>query len=332
VTGNLTGHGPSPHIPIYWHLAFMWSTDSQLLYSGGGDHVIWNLQRNLSFNGGYRGFRPIEVYTLELEMDPLGRYFACAEKGSKVDVWDINEIPDASGAYGFPDAGPPILSKELPQGTDGGQPCHAVSWSPDGKYILTGSRDGLRLWLARFDNGSLATDGLPQPYPGQASGVSLWRSRPPTGMIELRLIYDTGVNNDQLHVLSVDYHPSGQYVATGEGGYRGTATNRDQHPVRIWYTDTWSNFTVDIFSPRPYQVRFSPDGRMLAAGGGREVRVYETTTWRKIFNFRGFKDEVNTLDWSPDSKMVVAAAGGEKVDTNEGPGLDPFAYVFRVVP
>ena len=62
--------------------------------------------------------------------------------------------------------------------------------------------------------------------------------------------------------------------------------------------------------PGPTVVRFTPDGRLSAAGGPSGwVRVWSTETWRPVSSrIQAQKGEVLRLAVSPDSRML--AAGG----------------------
>jgi WD40 repeat protein len=65
-----------------------------------------------------------------------------------------------------------------------------------------------------------------------------------------------------------------------------------------------------------FRVRFSPDGRYLAAAIGEqwgsrpgEVRVYRTGTWEQVWRFTGHSDIVYGLAFSPCGRRLASAAG-----------------------
>lgn len=65
---------------------------------------------------------------------------------------------------------------------------------------------------------------------------------------------------------------------------------------------------VPIASPVA-SLKFSPDGKVLAAGGYKEVRLLDPATGKVIASFPGHADYVRSLAFSPDSKELAAAGG-----------------------
>lgn len=53
---------------------------------------------------------------------------------------------------------------------------------------------------------------------------------------------------------------------------------------------------------------FSPDGKHLATGWGKEIHVLDAETGKRIHELRGHKDAVTFLDYSPDSKILASAS------------------------
>jgi len=340
-SGKLAGWGPSPHLPIFWHIALAWSRDGERLFTGGGDHVVWEFRRAKKFNSGERGFRPVEVWTYDLDSDPAGRYLAAATKDGQLMIWDINGKPLDRGAYGYPDVPPERVWKEPRSGNPKRRlPFHGVAWSPDGRFIIAGGLTGLRLFRAREkEGGELASTGKALPYPGKPEAAyrkRIWEARKILELPHERLIEDLDEEDRRRNVLAVDWSPDGALVVACQGGWRRSRPS-DRNPVKIWRTADWTPMVLDSFSPRPYAARFSPDGAMLAVGGGRGVRVYRVSDWARVVTISGFRDEVNSVDWSPDGARLAACAGGERTDRHGAPfqgydpvGKDPFVYVFQI--
>jgi WD40 repeat protein len=58
----------------------------------------------------------------------------------------------------------------------------------------------------------------------------------------------------------------------------------------------------------------SPDGKlMVAAGDDTVVRWYDTETWKKTREYRGFLLETFTLSFTPDGKKVMAAGADSRI-------------------
>jgi WD40 repeat protein len=56
-------------------------------------------------------------------------------------------------------------------------------------------------------------------------------------------------------------------------------------------------------------VAFSPDGRLLVAGGFDGVRVWDTATWAPRAAFQAFPGIIHDLAFSPDGRTLVTAGG-----------------------
>jgi len=65
---------------------------------------------------------------------------------------------------------------------------------------------------------------------------------------------------------------------------------------------------VPVVSPVA-AVKFSPDGKLLAVGGYREVRLLDTGTGKTVATLSGHADNVRSIAFSPDGKMLAAAGG-----------------------
>ncbi len=65
---------------------------------------------------------------------------------------------------------------------------------------------------------------------------------------------------------------------------------------------------VAVVSPVA-SVKFSPDGKLLAVGGYREVRLIDSSTGKPVATFSGHADYVRSIAFSPDGKMLAAAGG-----------------------
>jgi WD40 repeat protein len=65
---------------------------------------------------------------------------------------------------------------------------------------------------------------------------------------------------------------------------------------------------VPVVSPVA-SVKFSPDGKLLAVGGYKEVRLLDPASGKPQATLSGHADYVRSLAFSPDGKMLAAAGG-----------------------
>lgn len=184
----------------------------------------------------------------------------------------------------------------------------SLAYSPDGRFLASTSRDrAVRLW-------ELA------PGPNQWKVVRVW--------------YDGKAGN----LLSVRWTPDGRRLAIGDRV--GTVTVWDFDPAR----DLWNDATIAEYAALPYEkqpgwftrnaarlaitprwreaghkqvwnVRFSPDGTRLAAGGGDgTLSIWDTATGTVLARATTpKKTPIHGLDWSPDGALVAAGAKDKKI-------------------
>ena len=98
-------------------------------------------------------------------------------------------------------------------------------------------------------------------------------------------------------ILSVDYNPNGQFIATGTS---------DGH-VRVWHTgDGQLRLICRGHTDWVRSVQFSPDGNMLASGSDDQtIRLWDVRTGQHLQTLWGHAGEVWSVCFSPDGNLLA---------------------------
>jgi WD40 repeat protein len=152
---------------------------------------------------------------------------------------------------------------------------YAVSWSPDGKLIASGSGDEtVQVWESASGTNVLN-------YHGHSHSIG-------KGLVQ-----------------AVMWSPDGKYIVSGSW----------DKSVRIWDAFTGSTIsTYRKYYEAVEAVAWSPDGKYIASGNRNGIaHVWDIASGKNIRNFLGHCVKKANLDvvavaWSPDSKRVASAS------------------------
>jgi len=198
-----------------------------------------------------------------------------------------------------------FLDKTLTGHSDSVQ---SVVYSPDGRYLASGSGDkNIKIWevatgkqLRTLTGHSDTVSSVLYSPDGRylASGsndknIKIWEVA--TGK-QLRTL--TGHYGE---VYSVIYSPDGRYLASGSW---------DKN-IKIWEVATGKQLrTLTGHSSPVLSVVYSPDGRYLASGNGdKNIKIWEVATGKQLRTLTGHSGSVWSVVYSPDGRYLASGNG-----------------------
>jgi WD40 repeat protein len=188
-------------------------------------------------------------------------------------------------------------------------PVTAVAFSPDGKFLASGSYGLVTVWdlmiaqpAKRLSNVLGAVNDLRFSPDGKLLAVG---GGQPSARGDLRL-FDTAtwqlvatLGGHEDVVFSVAFSPDGKRLASASF----------DKIVRVWDVATHKcQLTFDGHSDFVYAVAFSPDGLWLAScSKDRSVKIIDAQTGKSLATFSGMNEDVLAVAIRPDGKNVVSS-------------------------
>nr|WP_163660030.1 TIR domain-containing protein [Adonisia turfae] len=342
-TGQLTKVLSQSHRDRVNRIAF--SPGGQYLASAGKDGQVFLWTRYDGFstliNFEYQGKAPVST----LVFSPNGKYLAAADAQGLVHLWEISHNPEGlpfvrlintflyevpenlrylitlvfspdSSLLAFSGYGGVVQVQSLKQATvrrlaDHDGDVYQIVFSSDGRTLASASFDGtVKLWNPRGKEGKELVHTL-RGHQGPVYRVvfgpqdDVLATGGADGIVRLWL-RDKGVQIEAFEghedeISSLAFSPKATL------GYASVlASASDSGDIRLWNIDS-------PIQPLPhnsdvYDVTLRPDGRMIASGGRKTVRVWRPDGTPRFHIAFGQDSKVLAVDYSPDGRIL--AAGG----------------------
>jgi WD40 repeat protein len=248
-----------------------------------------------------------------------------ARNGEVVDKWSVKDMRVSAAAFD------PTDSQRVVTGDDDGKvkiwsrgkstpvltidahssPVTSVTFSPDGKQILSASTDGTaRVWNAEdgsqqltlenqkssdFYDAHFSDDGSQIVTASSNRTAQTWDAS--TG----KKIRDFSGHTDYVRAAVFSHDGSRLYTAS------------DDNTIKVWDTATGNqlqNLTGHVGFVKALDL--SPDGKLLASGGADStVKIWDLSTGKILYDYLGNNDDANSVAFSRDGKRILTASSDE---------------------
>ncbi|MEZ4525691.1 MAG: hypothetical protein R2941_07210 [Desulfobacterales bacterium] len=301
------------------------SPDGKTLVSGGSDSTIrlWDAEtgKEKAVLNGYRDAVVTAVFSPDgrILASGAGRSFSASSfsADNAIRLWDAEIIKERNVLTGHADA----LS--------------SVHFSPDGKTLASGAGswrnsadNAIRLW-------DTETGKEKERLTGHADAVRTVRFSPDgktlvSGSSDKSIrVWDaeTGKEKAVLNghgeaVTSISFSPDGKILASGSGARPSPSSASADSSIRLW--DMESGKEKALLGRYPFPVLavcFSPDGKILASGGGsigrdspdNGIRLWDVKSGKEMTVLKGHAKAVTSLDFSPDGKMLASGSSDNDI-------------------
>jgi dipeptidyl aminopeptidase/acylaminoacyl peptidase len=160
-----------------------------------------------------------------------------------------------------------------------------------------------------FENSELSVDSLEAMLKGGRRGPAIVRGKSSdsliieflTGKRQPQMPPKTSIPLDRIDVLR-------RWIDQGAKGDESTVVTARRDEARKQAADEAAAFASDAPPPVTSLV-YSPDGKLLASAGYKEIVLVEPDTGKAVRRLAGFPDQVTSVSFSSDGRRIVGAGG-----------------------
>lgn len=203
-----------------------------------------------------------------------------------------------------------------------------VAWSPDSRYIASGSLDKtVQIWAASAGN-----HFRPFIYRGHSADVNTVAWSPDSRRV---------VSGSSDKTVQIWDALSGEHVVTGRGHTdavtavawspdgRYIASSSADGTVRLW--DAMTGIQKYVYRGHTDSVSslsWSPDSLHLAsASSDKTVQIQDVTSGKHMFTYHGHSATVSSVSWAPDGKRIASGSWDKTVQVWEA-ATGKLAYTY----
>lgn len=186
----------------------------------------------------------------------------------------------------------------------------SVSFSPDGKFIATASRDKTVIIrsldgkkqsvILREDKGEGFNSVAFSPD-GTLIATGSWDNTAKIWSRGGKLLYTLDRHKEA--VLEVAFSPDSQLLATASW----------DNTVKLWNREGKLLHTLNVHTDKVNSVTFSPDGKLIATVGWDKTMKLWNLDGEELQTFSGHQDMIWSVSFSPDGKRIATASGDRTV-------------------
>jgi WD40 repeat protein len=222
----------------------------------------------------------------EIDYSPDGKIIASvSSQDKKVKLWDL-----ASGRI--------LESSQKQEGS-----LYSIAYSPNGKYLVSGSFKTFTIWDAqslkelnkisgltsRIESVAFSPDSQFIGTGSSDGSVKIWNVKSGSEIFNFSAASPS--------VESIAFSPNGQYLVAGTR----------EHVLQVWDLSSGEEIQNLYSDSNIYSVTFSPDGQSIATGlYDKSIELWDLNKGEVFKSFKGYSSKVNSVAYSLNG--VIASA------------------------